>query len=135
MAEGAFFIMGAMLLLLALSAAGFLAAVIFATILAAKPTTRALGLRIFLAGGIGILLTDVAVAIARTDPSALDQLAHVPYVVQILVAPLTWAFIMPIPAFAFVASSLFGFAWGGGIAALVAAFVLVRRRLKGAGLP
>ena len=125
MADHAFFIMAGMLLVTVLSAGACLAVAIFALALVARPSTRAIGLGVILAAMAGIAVTDSLVFIARTDPSATDQF---PELVRLLISPLTWAFLVPRPAFAYTASTFFGFAWAGGIALLVATICLLRRR-------
>src|ERR1041384_3209808 len=95
MADYAFFEMAAVLLLLVLSRAGVVAIVIFIAILATKPNTRSIGLRIFLDGVVGILVTDIFVVIARANPAVVD---HLPHAVQIVIMPLVWAFFRPSPA-------------------------------------
>lgn len=127
MAEGAFFIMAVILLLLVLAVGGVLAVVAVAAILVAKPATRSIGLRIVLVGGVGIVLTDIIVFIARTNPSVEHQL---PLVIRILLIPLIWGRMVPHPIFAYTATSLSGFACAGGIATLVAVAVLIRRSMK-----
>lgn len=93
-----------MLMLLVLSATGTLAIIVFAAFLATKPNTRSIGLRIFLVGGVGILLSNIFVL-------GLNS-------------PARNAF----PNFAFIGASLFGFVCAGGVAALVAIVVLVKRK-------
>lgn len=95
-----------LILFLLLSVTGALVVMTIAAILAIKPSTRSIGLRIFLVGGIGILLTNIFVLIV--NPPALDGHSE----------------------FAFLWASCFGFACAGGVAELVAVAVLVKRKKK-----
>jgi len=127
MADHAFFVMAGMLLVTVFSAGACLVVAVFALALIARPATRAIGLGVFLAGMVGIAVTDSLVFIARTTPSATDQL---PEPVRLLTSPLAWAFLVPRAAFAYTASTLFGFAWAGGVASFVAIIWLLRRRRR-----
>ena len=128
MADGAFFIMAIMLLVLLLSAAGSAVVAILAAILAGNSKPRSMTLLILLVGGVGMLLTDILVFIARMNPSASD---HLPRAAQILLIPFDWSFISSAPAFAFISASLFGFAWAGSAAALVALVIVLKRKVSG----
>ncbi|MBN1901193.1 hypothetical protein JW926_07715 [Candidatus Sumerlaeota bacterium] len=125
MAEGAFFIMIVMILLLVFSIAAGAASVVFASILTSKPNTRILGRRIFLMGIIGILIMNILVIILRTNVSVVY---HLPRFMQVLATPLLWMFHATQPVFAYPAATFFGFAWAAGIASLSVVFILVRRK-------
>jgi len=125
MAEGAFFIMAVMLLVLLLSVAGVVVIAVVAAVLVGNSGTRAMGLRIFLVGLVGTVITDLLVLMARSNPSVLDRL---PRPAQIFLVPFDWAFISPAPIFAYAASSLSGFACAGGAAALVVVLIAFKRK-------
>src|SRR5438445_4871340 len=120
MAGGAFFIMAIMLFVLLVSAAGAAFVSIVAVVLASNSRTRATGFWVFLIATVGVVATDIFVAVLRLNPSWLDRL---PRATQIFLAPFDWSFISPAPVFAFLSSSLFGFACAGGAAALVAVVI------------
>ncbi len=127
MADYAFCIMVGMLVMAILSAGGALAVAVFAAILVAKPNTRRVGIRILLAGLLGVLLTDSLVFLARENPAAIE---HLPQWTWFLSTPFIWAFLTPRPALAYATSSIFGFAWAGGVGSLVAIFSGIRHLMR-----
>ena len=103
-----------------------------AVTLTTQQRTRFRGVSILMAGAAGIILTNLLVYVVRIAPSILDP---APTFIQLITFPFVWAVIMPVRAFAYTASTIFGFAWAAGLASVFVAVVMAIRRGAIGGSP